>query len=434
MVSHTVERSIFVPQPAARWEKTTERSRVQHFNEIIAVYPVSFRTQYAQLEVSLHPIKYSYYNSMTLATDQKATAFGLSATSTALLRLRETVFERWLNEVRAHVPAARDAATPILVNTLPMLYDNLAEALTPEYPRQLATSQTTLGAAHGGERARMTDYGSDQVVHEYHLFRDVILEVCCEEELTLTAWERAAIDQSIDTAVRESVRAFEDKQKELRNRMAASLSHDMRTPLSVIHSGAKLIGMSNDLASSKHAASKIEEYSLRLVEMVDQLIDALTFHQGAALPLSLSEFDVYDVVKEVADTFNTGTSIVEVTGQSVCGHWCRSSLRRAIENLVSNAFKYGDGDTVKVKADASLGRVMISVHNTGVPIPPDQRDSIFQYLRREHTSSQPGWGIGLPFVQSVAESHGGSTALDSSTQAGTTFVIDLPIDCRSFVS
>lgn len=371
---------------------------------------------------------------MTFATDQQPPANVLSATSVSLLRLRDAVFERWIKAVQAQVPQARDVAEPVLVNTLPLLFDNLAEALTPEYPRDTATSHTNLGAAHGGERARMTAYGSDQVIHEYHLFRDVILDVCHANDVHLTLSERAAIDQSINTAVRESVRAFGDKQEELRHRMAAALSHDMRTPLSVIHTGAHLVSISNDLERSRQIGSKIAANSIRLIEMVDQLIDALTFYQGATLPLALSEFDMHSLAQEVCDALNTEGDRIVLTGTSVVGHWCRNSVRRAIENLSNNALKYGDGTRVTLQVDSCLGRVMVTVHNSGEPIPVEQRQRIFQYLRREQNATRDGWGIGLPFVQTVAESHGGSVAVDSAAETGTTFVIDLPVDCRMLAS
>jgi signal transduction histidine kinase len=54
-------------------------------------------------------------------------------------------------------------------------------------------------------------------------------------------------------------------------------------------------------------------------------------------------------------------------------------------------------------------------------------------LQREAARDAKGWGIGLPFVRNVAESHGGSVAVDSSPATGTTFLIDVPVDCRPFV-
>jgi signal transduction histidine kinase len=60
---------------------------------------------------------------------------------------------------------------------------------------------------------------------------------------------------------------------------------------------------------------------------------------------------------------------------------------------------------------------------------------IFQVFRRAQAAKEgkkQGWGIGLPFVRAVAESHGGSVAIDSTVERGTTFLIDIPVDSRPF--
>ena len=85
-------------------------------------------------------------------------------------------------------------------------------------------------------------------------------------------------------------------------------------------------------------------------------------------------------------------------------------------------------------AHQTRGRLMVSVHNEGNAIPEEQHNRIFEYLRRETGPfSATGWGIGLPFVKAVGESHGGSVSVDSSPELGTTFLIDIPVDCRPFV-
>lgn len=79
--------------------------------------------------------------------------------------------------------------------------------------------------------------------------------------------------------------------------------------------------------------------------------------------------------------------------------------------------------------------MLLSVHNEGEAIPPDQVEAVFQVFRRAQAAKdgdQQGWGIGLPYVRSVAESHGGSIDVDSSADRGTTFTIDIPLDARPF--
>jgi signal transduction histidine kinase len=118
--------------------------------------------------------------------------------------------------------------------------------------------------------------------------------------------------------------------------------------------------------------------------------------------------------------------------------WDRAAAQRALENVMGNAVKYGAPDTpIRVKIALVNERVMLSVHNEGEPIPPDQMESIFQVFRRADPAKEAnieGWGIGLPYVRSVAESHGGSVVVDSAVSRGTTFVIDIPLDARPLQS
>jgi signal transduction histidine kinase len=370
-----------------------------------------------------------------LATDQKKDERGLSATSIAFLARRTKVIARWEREVRTRIEGASDLDSPILTNTLPAFYDNIAEALTPGYPREIATSNNNAAAVHGGERARMTPFGPDQIIHEYQILRESIGSEG-RDGLVLTDADWSVIDRSINAAVMEAVRAYMEQYGELQRRLAAALSHDMRTPLAVIVNGAQLIGMAKDMAIVKRTAARIEANGKRLGEMMSELLDALTLRPGTRLPLALSQFDIYELVKAVSTEFADGdTGRIQVSGKSITGYWCQNTLRRAIENLTNNAFKYGDGGTIRIRIDSFDGRLLLTVHNSGVPIPEEQHNRIFNYLRREDSSRDTdGWGIGLPFVRSAAESHGGSVAVDSSAELGTTFVIDIPIDARPYVA
>jgi signal transduction histidine kinase len=369
-----------------------------------------------------------------LATDQKLGEDGLSHTSRQVLAMREAVFAEWEKDVRAQVRNAQDILTPILINTLPVFYDNIAEALTPDHPRSRATSNTDIAGAHGNERARMTSYGAEQIIHEYQLFRDAFFRVAEEREISLSRAERAVVTGSIDCAVRESVKKFTSMHDTFRHRVAASLSHDMRNPLSVVVSAAQLLTMAPHSEKAPVFARKILDNGRRLGAMIEELLEALSFNRGQKLPLVLTRFDILELARKVCaeanDTENAGCS---VTGPSVIGYWCENSMRRALENLVTNAVKYGDGSGIGIKIDETHERMMLSVHNSGTAIPMEHRGRIFEYLRREGAGDQDGWGIGLPFVQSVAESHGGSVAVDSSPATGTTFLIDVPVDCRPFV-
>lgn len=368
-------------------------------------------------------------------TDQQPATSELSDASRSMLAIEGAVFDYWEAQVRQRIHAARDLAGPILTNTLPAFYGNIVEAVTSAYPRADGTSNTDAASAHGGERARMTVFRADQVVHEYQIFREAIAVVAQRHGVTFSTEEWRVVEVSIESALREAVREFALIHDGLRERLAASLSHDMRNPLALIMAATQLIAASPTLDIAQRPAQKIAAAARRLEQMLVELVDALTFERGMDLPLAISEFDIRELLQAIAQEFRlTSTSDIQLEVSRIMGFWCKNSMRRAIENLLTNALKYGDGGSVTIKADANRGRLMLSVHNAGNPIAQSQRERIFDYLRRENTATGvSGWGIGLPFVRNVAESHGGSVAVDSSSDTGTTFLIDIPIDCRQYV-
>jgi signal transduction histidine kinase len=371
---------------------------------------------------------------MALSTDQKLDSAGLSPTSRQLLTLRDEVIAEWSSQVRSKVRGAEQMAHPILINTLPAFFDNIAESLTPDYPRSQATSNSTIALDHGSERARMTKYGPREVIHEYQLFRDAIVVVATRNGLLLSLEEWGVVNASVDAAIREAITNFNAVHAEFRGRMAATLSHDMRTPLTVILNSAQLAQLSPDPQTIARVIPKIIENSRRLGEMIEAQLDALDSRHPARLPLALSNFDMAELVAAVCDQANdTRPSHCIFIGEPANGYWCRNSMRRALENVVNNAVKYGDGQPIRIRLEELNERTIISIHNSGNPIPPERWSVIFDYLQREGEGDQAGWGIGLPFVRSVAEGHGGSITVDSSAAAGTTFTIDVPTDCRPYV-
>ena len=114
---------------------------------------------------------------MTLASDQNIGTDKLSPTARRMIALRNEVLLEWGKRVRQTVKEAERLPDPILIDTIPSLYDNLAEAITPEYPRATGNEGNTVAAEHGGERARLTNYNAHSVVSEYQILRWTIFDV-----------------------------------------------------------------------------------------------------------------------------------------------------------------------------------------------------------------------------------------------------------------
>lgn len=374
---------------------------------------------------------------MTYATDRPHDAQSLSPTSQRMLALRDAVFAEWERRVRADLPQAKDLKHPILIDTLPAFYDNIAEAVTLDYPRLVATSGTTVAAEHGGERARLTAYDHQALIGEYQIFRWVIFDVLYREGVPLVPDEVLAINASIDAGIKDAVNAFTLVHSALRERFAASLTHDLRAPLGAVATALELMQLAPELPRTRDLTAKALDNVHRMGAMIHELLDTMAFHGGHQLSLEMTHFDVCELVEEVrADAADALGPRIRTRGQPIPGWWDRSALKRALENMVGNAVKYGrPGTPVTIMVDAVHGRLLLTVHNEGDPIPPEEQEGIFQmYVRAEAARGNAGhgWGIGLPYVRAVAESHGGSIALESTAERGTTFVIDIPVDCRDF--
>jgi signal transduction histidine kinase len=355
----------------------------------------------------------------------------LAPSSRNLMSVRDAVFNIWEVQVRVRVRGARSLRHSILINTFPVFFDNLAEALTPNYHRRNATSGSTVARSHGDERARLSPYSSAEIILEYQILEESIATACSRANVALSNLEWDAVRRSIDVAMFEAVREFTSAQAVLRDRLAAALAHDMRNPLSGMCLRAQLLTGANMPEKVRELARKIRENGDRLSAMFDELLDALAYGGGERLPLSLSSFDMLEMAREAcAQVSETNQAQCAVTGDSIRGVWCPNSMRRALDNLISNAIKYGDGGPIAINVATWNDRVWLSVHNSGNSVPEDQIGRLFEHLRRETTAGLPGWGIGLPFVKKVAESHGGSVTIDSAPERGTTFTIDIPLDAR----
>ena len=110
--------------------------------------------------------------------------------------------------------------------------------------------------------------------------------------------------------------------------------------------------------------------------------------------------------------------------------------RAGAGNLLNNAQKYGEpGAPIEIQLNGGHERAVISVRNQGKPIPACEFEAIFQqFVRSKDAGESPtgSWGIGLPYVRTVAQSHGGSAVVFSDAGSGTVFVIDVPVDGRPY--
>jgi hypothetical protein len=138
---------------------------------------------------------------VALVTDQNLDPDRLSPNARLMLALREDVLTEWINRLRQTVKEAEQLPQPILINNFPSLYDNLAEAISPGFPRTTATEGNTAASEHGGERARLTNYNAHSVISEHQLLRWTIFDVLKRKGVELNDDEVFVINVSIDGSI-----------------------------------------------------------------------------------------------------------------------------------------------------------------------------------------------------------------------------------------
>lgn len=358
-----------------------------------------------------------------------------SATANAFLSCQDEVLERWAARVTAEIPVAAKLGKPILTDSLPTLFGNIVEALTAGALRCAATEGTNVAVAHGRERANMTEYGPHDLIHELQIFRDVLFSVIDARQLVLCKNDAEMIGRSIEEAARESISGFNAVNKEATEAFIESLSHDLRNPLHVASASAQLLLLKSSDPVVLNLAKRILKKIVETDAMIQTLLDAAVLRGQMKLRLRVSCFDIAVLIEEVCADIPLSGQEVRIDCKIMEGYWCRTSMKRVLENLVSNAQKYGDqSKAMAVSAHQSDARIFIAVHNEGTPIAEADMLHIFTSFQRIEDVNVKGWGLGLPYVQNVAESHGGSVIVDSGEGRGTTFTLSLPVDARPYVS
>lgn len=357
--------------------------------------------------------------------------------SARLLANQERILTLWEQRLRQEVPAAAGESHPILIDTLPTLLRQLAEALSPRLPRRTATEGSTIAEEHGGERIRITQFRLEDLIVEYKLLREVIIAVL-EEKEPLTSEERNTLNASLDQAIAKACTAYVLVEEGLRAQIFATLAHDLRGPLSAAKINAGLILRTPSSDQVPRWAARAADSIDRADRMVQDLLDVMRLQVGGRSSLELKECDLVGIVRQGIENqqIEHGDRFVLVAPGPVRGYFAPEPLRRAVENLVGNAVKYGTSSRpISITVRQTHERAFILVHNHGGYIPADKQETLFQAFRRlpeAEAGGQRGWGLGLAQVRGAAEAHGGSVVVESLPERGTNFTIDILKDARPF--
>ena len=215
---------------------------------------------------------------------------------------------------------------------------------------------------------------------------------------------------------------------EQKMRFVANASHELRTPLTNLQTRLYL------LKRQPHRFDTHYSVLMTVIERMQRLIDdllATSRFEHDTIELQLSAVNLCDLVREVIEAqepeaekkaIQIHQDLPEAALMAEVDH---DRMIQIITNLVSNAVNYtSDGGSITVAAHLlNMGMVEISITDTGIGIPPDKLDQIFEPFFRADTSNNTGTGLGLSITRELVRLHGGEIEVRSQPGEGTTFTV-----------
>jgi signal transduction histidine kinase len=283
-----------------------------------------------------------------------------------------------------------------------------------------------------------------EVISEYRALRASVLRLWRDSEHVADKYDVGDLtrfNESIDQSLSKAASSYTSRVDQSRDLFLAILSHDLRNPLNSIAMTAQLLPRLDrlDAESIGGCASQISTNAGVMARMISDLLDYTRTRLGAGMPVSPAPMDLGDLCREVFSEFRTAHPTRTIRFQSagdLTGEWDADRLRQAVSNLMGNAVQHGaESAPIELKVKGETSDVVVTVYNGGPPIPPGELPKIFDPLVRgssaEHPkSNRPGSiGLGLYIAREIARSHGGTIAVSSSQNAGTTFTVRLPRRC-----
>jgi signal transduction histidine kinase len=183
-------------------------------------------------------------------------------------------------------------------------------------------------------------------------------------------------------------------------------------------------------------ASQIVESTVRINEIISNILDLTRARFGSGLPIIRAPMDFGFVARQMIDEMRAAYPkrefILEISGDTE-GEWDKARIGQVFSNLLGNAVQYSfNGTPIKITVKSGAKEVTLSVQNQGIPIPADKIERIFDSLTRgaaengQEQSDSTNLGLGLYITKEIVTAHGGTIDVISSETGGTTFSARFP--------
>lgn len=230
----------------------------------------------------------------------------------------------------------------------------------------------------------------------------------------------------------------------LKTEFFANISHEIRTPINVIFGTVQLLELSiNKDLSTEYSSSinkhikRMKQNCYRLLRLVNNIIDITKIDSGY-LQIQLQNHDIVDIVNNIAVSVAeyAKTKNIQLTFESTISSKIIAcdpdKIERIMLNLLSNSIKFiKPNGEIKVNIYEKKNNIVLSVKDTGIGIPKNKIDTIFDrfiQVDKSLTRNHEGSGIGLSLVKSLVEMQGGTIKVRSQLGEGSQFTVELPAE------
>lgn len=226
-----------------------------------------------------------------------------------------------------------------------------------------------------------------------------------------------------------------EERDNLRREFTANVSHELKTPLTAISGTAEII--KNGIVAGEDIprfAENIYNDAQRLIRLVEDIIKLSQLDEEKNIP-DKTEVDLYylalDVAEQLKEVAAKNKITIDVHGSGTIVNGVKPVLREMMYNLCDNAIKYNKPEgRVDINVGAGDNEAWFSVKDTGIGIPKDQQERIFERFYRvdkSHSREVGGTGLGLSIVKHGVMLHNGTIDMESTTDMGTEIKIKLPV-------
>ncbi|WP_437305606.1 sensor histidine kinase [Sorangium sp. So ce388] len=221
-----------------------------------------------------------------------------------------------------------------------------------------------------------------------------------------------------------------------RDEFLSIAAHELRSPLNALMLTIHRLKLRVPADGSFPELDRLVDMSQRQIDRLTSLVQNLldvTRIRARRLELEFEPKDLLQIVRDAAEEAieharAAGTPVRIAAHEPVFGLWDGARIEQVVQNLLTNALKYGGGSPIEVSVERDGATAKLTVRDHGPGIAAEDRDRVFEPFQRiASTYKSQSLGLGLYIVREIVQAHGGSIVIESPDSGGAAFVVRLPV-------